>query len=152
MPAFLLLILTLGCDEDNSNSNAIAQPISMSGTDATGKLNAASEQTCPILIGGLSAGDIIIVEIDSTGDATITNSTANTSAKCSGATEETLPPAEVKSCKVSSSTISGMSVDDVLEIDIAFTVDSKEITLANLSSSTGITCGFVTIDTLNATN
>ncbi|GJM14812.1 MAG: hypothetical protein DHS20C13_01390 [Thermodesulfobacteriota bacterium] len=154
-PVLVLLALSLGCDNDSQN-NANAQPTPMSGTDVTGKVNAPSEQTCPTLIGGLSANDTLIVEINSTGDmtgdVTITNSSASTSAGCSGTTEDTLPPAEVKTCKVSSSNISGIKVDDILEVDVAFTTQTKEITLANLSGSTGITCAFVAIDTLNATN
>ena len=150
----LLLLLVIGCDNNNGNANA--QPAPMSGTDVTGKVNAPSERTCPTLIGGLMANDTLIVEINSTGnmtgDATITNSTASTSAQCSGTTEDTLPPAEVKSCMVSSSTISGIKVNNVLEVDVAFTVQTKEVTLANLSAPTGITCAFVTIDTLNANN
>jgi len=155
IPAVLLLIMTIGCDNENNN-DAIAQPTPMSGTDVTGKVNAPSEQTCPNLIEGLDANDTLIVEIDSTGDMTgnaaITNSNAGTSAQCSGTTEDTLPPAEVETCKVSSSTIPGIKVDDILEIDVSFTTQSKQLSLANLSGSTGITCAFVTIETLNATN
>ena len=154
-PVLVLLAVSLGCDNDGQ-SNANAQPTPMSGTDVTGKVNAPSEQTCPTLIGGLSANDTLIVEINSTGDmtgdVTITNSTANTSAKCSGMTEDSLPPAEVTKCKVSSSSISGMKVDDEIEIVVAFSSQTKEVTLANTSGPDGITCAFVPIDTLNANN
>lgn len=154
LPLLLLLALSLGCDENNSN-NAAAQPAPMSGTDVTGSVNAASEQTCPDLIGGLKADDTLIIEIDSTGDMTgnakITNSTTNTTAQCSGKTEAALPPAEVKGCVVSSSTISGIKANDELLIDVGFTVQTKELSLANLSASTGLTCAFVSIDTINAT-
>lgn len=150
-----LLALNIGCDNEN-NSNAAAQPAPMSGTDVTGKVNAPSEQTCPTLIGGISASDTIVVEIESTGDksgdATITDSTAGTSAMCSGTTEDTLPPAEVKECMVSSSNISGIKADDEMEIAVSFSGQSKEVTLANLSSPDGITCAFVTIETINANN
>lgn len=87
-----------------------------------------------------------------TGDATITNSTANTSAKCSGMTEDSLPPAEVNGCKVSGSSISGFKVDDEVEIAVTFSSQTKEATLANISGPDGITCAFISIDTLNANN
>lgn len=84
--------MTIGCDNENDN-NANAQPSPISATDVTGKVNAPSEQTCPDLIEGLEANDTLIVEIDSTGDmtgdATITNSSAAASTKCSGTTEDT---------------------------------------------------------------
>jgi len=115
LPVLFLLALSVGCDNENNN-NAVAQPAPMSVTDVTGKVEAPSEQTCPTLIGGLSANDTLVIEIESTGsmagDAAITNSTAGTSAMCSGMTEDTLPPAEVKGCKVSSSTISGIKTND----------------------------------------
>ena len=41
-PIFFLLIVNLGCDNE-SNSNANAQPTPMSGTDVTGKVNAPSK-------------------------------------------------------------------------------------------------------------
>jgi len=63
-----------------------------------------------------------------------------------------IPPAEVKECNVSSSTISGIKTNDENEILIAFSGQSKEVKLANLSSSDGITCAFVTIETINANN
>jgi len=154
LPVLFLLAVSFGCD--NENNNAVAQPAPMSGTDVTGKVNAPSAQTCPTLIGGLSANDTIVLEITSTGDmtgnATIADSTAGTSAMCSGMTEDTLPPAEVKGCMVSSSTISGIKADDEMEIAVSFSGQSKEVTLANLSSPDGIICAFVTIETINANN
>jgi len=153
IPLFFLLIFALGCDNNNPRS-ANAQPAPMSGTDVTGTVNAPSEETCPTLIGGLSANDTLVVEINSTGDmkgdATITNSSSATSAQCSGSTDDTLPPAEVMGCKVSSSTITGIEKDDEMEIAVTFSNQSKEVTLANLSGPQGITCAFVTIDTINA--
>ena len=92
LAVLFLLAISIGCDNE-STSNAVAQPASMLGTDATGKVNIPSEQTYPTLIGGISASDTIVVEIEltrnMTGDATITNSTAGTSAMCSGMTEDT---------------------------------------------------------------
>jgi len=54
--------------------------------------------------------------------------------------------------KVSSSNIPGIKVEDILELDVVFEASTKEASLENVSGSTGITCGFVTIQTLNATN
>jgi hypothetical protein len=87
-----------------------------------------------------------------TGDATITNSTTGTSAMCSGMTEDTLPHPRVKECNVSSSTISGIKTNDEIEIVIAFSGQSKEVKLSNLSSSDGISCAFVTIETIHTNN
>ena len=47
---------------------------------------------------------------------------------------------------------SGIKTNDENEIVIAFSGQSKEVKLANLSSSDGITCAFVTIETINANN
>jgi len=92
LPVLFLLAISLGCDNE-SNSNAVTQPAQMLGADVTGKVNIPPEQTYPTLIGGISASDTIVVEIESignmTGDATITNSTAGTSAMCSGMREDT---------------------------------------------------------------
>ena len=154
LPALLLLPLTLGCDNENDGS-AIAQPAPMSGTDVTGKVNAPSEQTCPkeILIDGLEANDVVMIEINSTGDmmgeATITNSTKTTSASCTGGTDESLPPAEVNGCKVSSSTIAGLKIDDEITIGVFFSSQLKQVTL-EAPGSDSLTCAFVTIETVNA--
>lgn len=156
IPALLLLLMTAGCDNENGG-NAIAQPAPMSGTDVTGTVNAPSAQTCPanILIDGLEAEDVLIIEINSTGDmmgdATITNSTKTTSASCAGGTDESLPPAEVEGCKVSSSTIPGLKVGDEIIISVSFSSQLKQVTL-EAQGSDSITCAFVTIETLNATN
>ena len=156
IPTVLFLLITIGYD-NNDQSNANAQPTPMSGTDVTGKVNAPSAQTCPanILINGLEADDAVIIEINSTGDmmgaATITNSTKTTSANCSGGTDESLPPAEVRGCKVSSSTIAGFKVGDEIVIAISFSSQLKEVTL-EAPGPDSITCAFVTIETLNATN
>jgi len=156
IPAVLFLLITIGCD-NNDQSNANAQPAPMSGTDVTGTVNAPSAQTCPanILIDGLEANDVLVIEINSTGDmmadATITNSTKSTSASCSGGTDESLPPAEVKGCKVSSSTIPGLTVGDEILVGIAFSPESKQVTM-EAPGPDSLTCAFVTIETLNATN
>jgi hypothetical protein len=87
IPAVLFLLMTVACDNENGG-NAVAQPAPMSGTDVTGTVNAPSAQTCPanILIDGLEADDVLIIEINSTGDmmgeGKITNSTKSTSASC----------------------------------------------------------------------
>jgi hypothetical protein len=153
----LLFILCTSCDSHNSRS-ANAQdeepsPAAMSGTDVTGAVNAPSEQTCPTLIGGIDSGDTLVVEIDvsdsTTGDVTLSNTTKGTSASCSGDVDG-VPPASLQSCKVSSSTISGIKSDDMLIVDITFSAQTKQVSLANLSAPTGITCAYVTIETLDA--
>jgi len=157
--AVLLLLLVAGCDnDDNGNANAQPAPMSsMSGTDVTGTVNEPSAQTCPadILIDGLEADDVLVIEINSTGDmmgdATISNSTKSTSASCKGGTDESLPPAEVKGCKVSTSTIPGIKVNDEIVVGIAFSPESKQVTL-EAPGPDSVTCAFVTIETINATN
>ena len=148
--ALCLFALNSGCD-DESNGNAIAQSAPMSGTGVTGKVDAPSEQTCPTLIEGISANDKVFIEINSTGnmtgDAYITDATAGTSAMCSGITEDSLPPASVQLCKVSGSTIPGISVDDIMDIDIEFSVQNKDVGIASPSG-----CALVTIETINANN
>lgn len=156
IPAIFFLLLTMGCD-NNEQSSANAQPAPMSGTDVTGTVNAPSAQTCPanILIDGLDADDVLMIEINSTGDmmgeATITNSTKSTSASCTGGTDETLPPAEVKGCKVQSSSIAGIKEGDEIVVGIAFSPESKQVTL-EAPGPDSLTCAFVTIETINATN
>jgi len=148
--------MTTGCDNENGG-NAVAQPAPMSGTDVTGTVNAPSAQTCPanILIDGLEADDVLIIEINSTGDmmgeGKITNSTKSTSASCAGTTDDTLPPADLKGCTVSSSSIPGIKVGDQIGMAIAFSVEGKQVTL-EAPGLDSITCAFVTIETLNATN
>ncbi len=46
---------------------------------------------------------------------------------CSVMMEDRLPPAEVKECNLSSSTISGMKTNDEIVIVIAFSGQSKEV-------------------------
>lgn len=156
LPLMVLTVLTAGCNNQNNNANAQNEPgpgAAMSGTDVTGDVKAASEQGCPNLIDGLIAGDTLIVEMDSEemkmGTAKITNSTADTSAECAGVVDA-LPPAEIMSCKTTSSSIPGIKADDELEIAVTFSAQSREVALANLSSPEGITCAFLTLDTLNA--
>ena len=145
-----LFALNLGCD-DGSDGNAIAQPAPTSKTGVTGKVNTPSEQTCPTLIEGISANDTIYIEINSTGnmtgDAYITDATAGTSAECSGNTEDSLPPAHVTLCRVSGSTIPGISVDDIMEIEIEFSMQFKDVGIASPSG-----CAYITIETINANN
>ena len=154
LPALLLLALSLGCDNENGGS-AMAQPAPMSGTDVTGRVNAPSPQTCPkeILIDGLEANDVVMIEITSTGDmmgeATITNTTKTTSASCMGGTDESLPPAEVKGCKVSSSTIPGLKIGDEIIIGVFFSSQLKQVTL-DAPGSDSLRCAFITIETVNA--
>jgi len=47
---------------------------------------------------------------------------------------------------------SGIKTNDENEIVIAFSGQSKEVKFPKLSSSDGITCAFVTIETINANN
>lgn len=153
----LLFFLCTSCDGHNSRS-ANAQdeepsPAAMSGTDVTGTVNAPSEQTCPTLIGGIDSGDTLVVEIDvsnsTTGDVALSNTTKGTSVSCSGEVDG-VPPASLESCKVSSSGISGIKPDDTLTVDITFSTQTKQLSLANLSAPNGITCAFVKIETLDA--
>ena len=156
IPVLFLTILALGCDNDGS-SNANAQPSPMSGTDATGTINAPSAQTCPanIMIEGFKAQDVVTFEMIPTqngmGEVTITNLTANTTAKCTSMAD---PPliSEVMGCTVSSSNIAGIEVNDTLDISVAFTSQTKEIEFANLSGSSGLECAFANLDTISATN
>lgn len=156
LPMLFLLILNLGCDNE-SNGSAAAQPTPMSGTDATGTVNAASEQTCPanVMIEGLKAQDAVTLQMIPTqngmGEATITNLTANTTAKCTGMVDDPLI-SEAMGCTVSSSNIEGIAVNDTLDISVAFSSQVKEIEFANLSGSSGIECAFANLDSLSTTN
>lgn len=156
IPVLFLFALAIACDNDGSG-NANAQPSPMEGTDATGTVRAPSAQTCPanVMIEGLKAQDVVVLEIipaqNLTGEATITNLTANTSAKCSGMID---PPliSEAMGCIVSSSNIPGIAVSDMLDISVAFSSQVKEIEFANLSGSTGLECAFANLDIISATN
>lgn len=156
IPALLLIAVTMGCDNDGSRS-ANAQPSPISGTDVTGTINAPSAQTCPanVMIEGFKAQDVVTLEViptqDAMGEATITNLTADTVAKCTGMAD---PPliSEVMGCTVSSSNISGIAANDMLDISIAFSSQTKEFQIANLSGSTGLECAIANLDTINATN
>ena len=156
IPVLFLTIIALGCDNEG-NSNANAQPSTMERTDATGTVKAPSAQTCPanVMIEGFKAQDVVTLEIipaeNLMGDATITNLTADTVAKCTGMID---PPliSEAMGCTVSSSNIAGIAVNDTLDISVAFSSQVKEIEFANLSGSTGLECAFANLDTISATN
>jgi hypothetical protein len=62
-----------------------------------------------------------------------------------------LPPADLKGCTVSRSSIPGIKVGDQIGMAIAFSVEGKQVTL-EARGPDSITCAFVTIETLNATN
>ena len=153
-PAFFILLFATGCDNDNNNGNAVAQPAPMSGTDVTGTVNSPSEQTCPanIMIEGFKAQDMVILEIDITGsmmgEATITNSSEGTSAKCFGMVDGP-QPAEIMSCTVSATNIAGIAVNDILAISVAFSSQTKGVEFINMSGQTGLECAFLTLETLN---
>ena len=129
----------------------------MSGTDAMGTINAPSAQTCPanVMIEGFKPQDVVTLEMtpaeNAMGEATITNLTADTTAKCTGIAD---PPliSEVNSCIVSSSNISGVAVNDMLDVSVAFSSETKGFQVVNLSGSTGLECAIATLDTINATN
>ena len=156
MPLLLIIAASLGCDNDG-NGNANAQPSPMSGTDAMGTINAPSAQTCPanVMIEGFKTQDVVTLEFipaqNGMGEATITNLTADTTFKCAGTAD---PPliSEVNSCIVSSSNIPGIAVNDMLDISIAFSSQTKGFQIANLSGSTGLECAIANLDTINATN
>ncbi len=156
LPAILLITIAIGCDSDGSG-NANAQPSTMERTDAMGTVKAPSAQTCPanIMIEGLKFQDVVTLEmIPAQGlmaEATITNLTADTTAKCTGMAD---PPliTEAMGCTVSSSNIPGIEVNDILDISVAFSSQVKEIEFANLSGTSGLECAFANLDTISATN
>lgn len=156
IPLLLITLMSTACDDNNNGANAQVEPgpgETVSSTVVTGPVQAQSEQGCPRLIDGLMADDNITVQIESdnmkSGTAKITNMSTGDEAECSGEVDE-IPPAEVKSCKASSSTIPGIKSDDEIELSIAFSAQTREVSLANLSSSDGLTCAFLTLDTLSA--
>lgn len=156
IPLLLITIMSAGCDDNNNGANAQDPPgpgETESSTVVTGSVQAQSEQGCPRLIDGLMAGDNITLQIESdsmkSGMAKITNSNTGDEADCAGDVDE-FPPAAIMSCKASSSTIPGIKSGDELELSVAFSAQTREVSLANISSSDGITCAFLTLDTLSA--
>ena len=158
IPALFLIAITIGCDSDgNGNGVANAQPAPMSGTDVMGTINAPSAQTCPanVMIEGFKSQDVVTLDIIPTtnamGEATITNLTANTTATCTGMAD---PPliSEVMSCLVSSSNIPGIAENDLLDVSVAFSSQTKGFQIVNQSGSTGLECAIATLDTISASN
>ncbi len=97
----------------------------MVGTDSMGTINAPSAQTCPanVMVEGFKAQDVVTLEIvpaeNAMSEATITNLTVDTTAKCTGVED---PPliSGVMCCTVSTSKIPGLAVNDMLDISLTF--------------------------------
>jgi len=124
----------------------------MSMTKAEGTVDSVGEGCTGI--DGLETGDGIDVEIVVTGmgagNATVTNTSTGDEATCDMGfiqQEKNNLPANILCMPIKSSNISGLPVNDVLEIGVSFSTDLNQLTVIN---ATTMDCVNITMTSLDA--